>query len=488
MTPMAHKTTGAPEQVLSTLNKDGSRRWLYPRLSVGRFLSRRRVVAYFLLVLYNVLPWIPIGGKPAILLDLPARQFTFFGATFLPTDTLLLMLFLAGVFVLIFLLTALFGRVWCGWACPQTVYMEFVYRPIERLFDGAPNARGKRPTNIKPWRTVFKYMVFVIVSLHLAHTFLAYFTGASNLFDWTMQSPLEHPRAFLLVMSVTGLMVFDFCFFREQTCIVACPYGRFQSVLLDRQSVIIGYDEKRGEPRGKAVRSSRTQPGDISLAQAPPVRGDCIDCEMCVTTCPTGIDIRKGLQMECIGCAQCIDACDAVMDSIGRPRGLIRYNSQEAMETGRSQVLRARVIFYPLLLLIITTAFVVVLITQPAANITLLRMGGSPYTMLHSGEVRNDLRVKIVNRTQFTRSYGVQVEGVDAARVTSPDLPLTLPPGATATIGASIVVPRSVFVSGLGRTSINVVVSDDGGFIRTLTWRLQGPFNGARSVEPREQQ
>ena len=470
---MPHATAEPSEQVLSTLNKSGSRRWLFPRVSKGRYLARRRLVAYALLVLYNALPWIPINGKPAILLNLPAHEFTFFGTTFLPTDTLLLMLFFAGVFVLIFLLTALFGRVWCGWACPQTVYMEFVYRPIERLFEGAPSAAGKRPANISPWRVSFKYVAFFIVSLHLAHTFLAYFVGPQNLFDWTMQSPFEHPRAFLLVMGVTGLMVFDFCYFREQTCILACPYGRFQSVLLDKKSLIISYDDNRGEPRTKKT-SRLTVKGQAV--------GDCIDCRMCVTTCPTGIDIREGLQMECVGCAQCIDACDYVMDSIGRSRGLIRYSSQEAMESAAiarpmpRRLLRPRVIIYPTLLIIITIAFIVVLLTQPAANVTLLRLGNSPYTLLDDGHVRNDVRIKIVNRTTVPRNYSIEVTGLEDARLTSPDLPLFIKPGETATAGVSVILPRGHFQNGYA--NINFTVSDGAGFTRTLGKRLQGPFDG----------
>jgi cytochrome c oxidase accessory protein FixG len=457
----------APQRVLSTLNKDGSRRWLHPRVSPGRFLLWRRVVAYGLIVVYNVLPWIRIGGRPSILLDLPAREFTFFGTTFLPTDTLLLMLFVAGVFVSIFLITALFGRLWCGWACPQTVYMEFVYRPIERLFDGSPERRRRGHGGATGLFKIFKYLVFFLVSLHLAHTFLAYFVGAENLLNWTMQSPVEHPKAFVIVAVVTGLICFDFLLFREQTCIVACPYGRFQSVLLDRQSLIISYDEQRGEPRG---RLRRRPSGDRELPQL----GDCVDCELCVTTCPTGIDIRDGLQMECIGCAQCIDACDTVMRKVGRAIGLIRYSSQERMSAGRRRLLRPRVVLYPALLLVIVSLFGWQLADRPAADVTVLRGTGRPYSRLESGEILNALRIKIVNRAEDSRRYEFALEGLDGARILPASDDVRLGAGETITIPVSVVVPPGRFDG--GAASVTIVVSDDGGFARPVKYRLQGPW------------
>jgi cytochrome c oxidase accessory protein FixG len=430
------------------------------------------VVAYFLLVVYNVLPWIDVSGKPSILLDLPRREFTFFGTTFLPTDTLLLMLFIAGVFVAIFLLTALFGRLWCGWACPQTVYMEFVYRPIERLFDGSPDARRRGKPAPGGIRTVLKYVAFFVVSFHLAHTFLAYFVGAERLFDWTRQSPFEHPTAFLIVAATTALMMFDFCFFREQTCIVACPYGRFQSVLLDRNSLIIAYDEERGEPRARLKRSARSTGSDVALPQA----GDCVECSMCVTTCPTGIDIRDGLQMECIGCAQCIDACDEVMTRIGRATGLIRYSSREAMEHRRRRVLRPRVVLYPAMLLVIIGAFVAVLVTKQPADITLLRAGGPPYATLDDGRIANDLRVKIVNRTEAPRLYSISVNGIDGASVSGDHDAVAVNAGATITALVTITAPPASFEMGTAPSTVRV--GDDAGFRREMRYRLQGPWGG----------
>ena len=238
------------ERVLPTLNPDGSRRWLSPRPSRGRFYRRRLGVAWVLIALFSLIPYLRMSGKPLVLLDVVHREFTIAGTTFLPTDTVLLMLLLVAIFVGIFLLTAVYGRVWCGWACPQTVYMEFVYRPLERLIEGT----GRRATAAagRRWhpRRVAKHAVFLAVSMFLAHTFLAYFVGVEALARWVTRSPVDHPIAFLVMAGTTALMLLDFGFLREQVCLVACPYGRFQSVLLDRRSLIVGYDARRGEPRG----------------------------------------------------------------------------------------------------------------------------------------------------------------------------------------------------------------------------------------------
>ncbi len=453
------------ERVLSTLNRDGSRRWLHPRLSQGRYLHARKLVAWGLILLFIALPWISINGSPAVLLDLPAREFTFFGVTLLPTDTLLLMLLVASIFVGIFLMTALLGRLWCGWACPQTVYMEFVYRPIERFFDGKASRR-RRMGGTPGLRRAMKYATYFIVSLFIAHIFLAYFVGVDALFDWMRASPFEHPKAFLLVMAVTGLMMFDFCFFREQTCIVACPYGRLQSVMLDRQSLIISYDEKRGEPRGKIQRNKST---DLALPQL----GDCINCHMCVTTCPTGIDIRDGLQMECIGCAQCIDACDAVMTKIGRATGLIRYSSQEAIETGRYHIFRPRVLIYPSILIVLLTTFAYMFTNRPPADIRVLRASGQPYVTRANGMIVNDLQVKIVNRTDQSQTFTCSIVNAGDAFIEG-DLPWTVEPGETIAFDARVATPPEAFIN--GRASTELLISNESGYERALRLRLQGPF------------
>ena len=300
----------APSPVLSTLESDGSRRWIYPRLSRGRFWSRRRAVAYLLLALFTLVPFVRVGGRPLLLLDVIHRRFTICGVTFLPTDTVLLAAFALIWLLSIFFVTALLGRVWCGWVCPQTVYMEFVFRPIERLFTGRRGHGGRPREDVAAWRKTLMYGAYVLICLHLANTFLAYFVPVNVLHTWITSAPSQHPAGFAIVLVVTALMVFNFAWFREQTCIIACPYGRLQSVLLDRQSLVISYDVARGEPRTKSSRRvpltvERTLSRGLvtSVTESAPSSGDCVDCTMCVQVCPTGIDIRQGLQIECIGCA-----------------------------------------------------------------------------------------------------------------------------------------------------------------------------------------
>jgi cytochrome c oxidase accessory protein FixG len=305
-----------------------------------------------------------------MLLDLPRRQFTLFGTTFLPTDTLLVMLLGLGLAFTILFVTALLGRVWCGWACPQTVYLEFLFRPIEHWLEGGAHGAATldKQGGLAP-RRLIKLGIYAVLACFLAHTFLGYFVPVAELAQWVRRSPFEHPVSFLVMAGTTGLVFFDFAYFREQTCLIACPYGRLQSVLLDRRSAIVGYDPRRGEPRMRGIK------------QRPATAGDCIDCQMCVLTCPTGIDIREGLQMECIHCAQCIDACDAVMTKIGRPRGLIRYGSRDGFAGRAGSFLRPRLIAYPAVLVLAFGLFAWQLGGRSATEVTVLRASTVPFTL-----------------------------------------------------------------------------------------------------------
>jgi cytochrome c oxidase accessory protein FixG len=460
----------APERVLPTLNQDGTRRRIRPKLYRGRFYRARRLVGYGLIALFVALPFLRLNGKPLVLLDIPRRQFTLLGSTYLPTVGVLLMLLLLSIFVVIIWVTALVGRAWCGWACPQTVYMELVYRPIERLIEGdrtrqlAIDRRGVSP------RRVAKWLVFAFLSVLVANVFLAYFVGTDELWRWVSRSPFDHPTPFLVMAATAGLMYLDFAYFREQMCTTVCPYARLQSVLLDSHSLIIGYDAKRGEPRGKG----KSKPG----------QGDCIDCNACVVACPSGIDIRDGLQLECIACAQCVDACDFVMSRVHKPAGLIRYGSQACLERQeKPKSFRPRVVAYPVLALLLVGALVVVGARRPSAEITVLRGLGAPFVAQSDGIV-NQVRVKIENRSQEPRQYRILLEGAPGARLIAPENPLPVAPGSHRTTSLFVVAPPELFEK--GTRAIGVRVRDGRDVDLAVPYKLLGPPRGAgaRSKTP----
>jgi cytochrome c oxidase accessory protein FixG len=471
------------------MESDGTRRWIYPRLSRGRFWSRRRTVAYLLLALFALLPFVRLGGRPLLLLDVMHRRFTIGGVTFLPTDTVFLAALSMIWLLSIFFVTAVLGRVWCGWVCPQTVYMEFVFRPIERLFIGRRGQGGAPRGDVAAWRKLLMYGAYLLVCLHLANTFLAYFVPASALHTWITSSPARHPAGFAIVMAVTALMMFNFAWFREQTCLIACPYGRLQSVLLDRQSLVISYDVNRGEPRTKGTRASVPLPANspsLLTEVSRPAGGDCVDCTMCVQVCPTGIDIRNGLQFECIGCAQCIDACDVVMDKIERPRGLIRYTSQAAMAGEPTRIMRPRVIIYSAIVTVLCGALATLLLTRKPADVTVLRNVGRPFVVAADGTVENTLRLKIANRTDRPHTYTVDAAGDPDVRVSMMVGSLSVAPGEAASEAVRVIAPGGRF--GLGHLDVTLRVTADDGVRIDRPFRLLGPSTlptpAANGVQP----
>ncbi len=478
--PDASRSPDAPGgMVLSTLNEDGSRRWLKPRPSRGSMHARRKAVAAGLIALFTMLPHVEINGKPAILLDLAARRFTFFGVTLLPNDTLPFALLMVSLFLSLFFITAIFGRIWCGWACPQTVYTEFLFRPIERCFDGTPGRALKGAFQGSSLARVLKHATHLLVACFLSHTFLAYFVGVDTLWVWVRRSPLEHPASFLVMLAVVALMMFDFCFFREQTCIVACPYGRFQSVLLDRFSWIVAYDRRRGEPRGKTAKGR-----DVSLpvVQAS-ARGDCVDCGLCVATCPTGIDIRNGLQMECIHCTQCIDACEGVMNRLGRATGLIRYASQAELagevEKGRFKI-RPRLVVYPALVMALVTAAFTVLALRGPVSASIFRTRGATFAQLPGGIVTNPVGLRLINRLDTPVTYTLTASPRIASSPTHLRFPaetatVTLEAGEARIINTLVEANAASFVNG----SMPIVISildKDGRAVAERSYNLQGPM------------
>ncbi|MBW8782639.1 MAG: cytochrome c oxidase accessory protein CcoG [Verrucomicrobia bacterium] len=384
---------------VTTIQADGSRFFLHPSDVRGVFTRARRWSGWLLIALYLVLPWIPVGGYPAVLLDVAARRFHFFGLTLAIQDTWLLFFGITGLGFSLFLITALLGRVWCGWACPQTVFLDHVFRRVERWLEGDAIARrqldASRWTSVKIVRRGAKQFAFILLSGVIAHLFLAYFVSIPRLWGMMGASPGDHWASFVFIFIFTAVLYFNFAWFREQLCIVLCPYGRLQSALIDDHSLVIGYDARRGEPRGKLHA---------------PAAGACIDCNRCVQVCPTGIDIRQGLQIECIGCAACIDACDDVMTRVGRPRGLIRYDSLTAFAGGVTRWLRPRTLVYAALLLAGAAVAAWALSTVRPANIGVTRMTGAPY-FVDARTVRNQFLVRLVNKRDVPARFIIALSG-----------------------------------------------------------------------------
>jgi cytochrome c oxidase accessory protein FixG len=371
---------------MTTINDDGSRYFLHPADVTGKWTALRRAVGILLIAIYVLLPWIPINGSPAVFLDVENRMFHLFGLTLVPQDLWVMFFAVSGLGFGLFFITSLLGRIWCGWTCPYTVFLDHVYRRIERWVEGDANAR--RALENAPWtagkttKRVVKHLLYAVVSAAIAHVFLSYFVSLERLYGFMREGPLQHATAFGIVLFLTLVLWFCFGYFREQFCIIMCPYGRLQSALTDDDTVNIGYDEKRGEPRGAKGKAE----------------GDCIDCRRCVQVCPTGIDIRNGLQLECIGCTACIDACDDIMTKVDRPQGLIRYDSFNGFAGNQRRYLRPRVYAYCILAILGLGALTLVASKKASPfNATISRTSGAGF-FSDAGSVRNIYKVRVFNK------------------------------------------------------------------------------------------
>jgi len=470
------------ERVLPTLHSDGSRIWIIPSLAKGILWKRRRWLAYALIVFFVTLPHLRIGGKPYVLLDIARRQFTILGHTFYPTDTPLVACLMLGAFFSVMLVTALAGRVWCGWGCPQTVYLEFLFRPIDRFFANTVGRGGRTRKSLQPLAMVGKFVVYLACCLFLAHTFLSYFIGTDTLARWMQTSPLKHPTAFLVMGGATAALMFNFLYFREQFCMIACPYGRFQSVMLDRTSYIVAYDTLRGEPRkkGKRIASSEANApqlsGEVLTLDSMAVQsaGDCVDCGRCTAVCPTGIDIRNGLQMECIHCAQCIDACNQVMQTIGKPQGLIRYSTQDALAGKPSRIVRPRTIIYPTIILIAAGLFLAALSTKFSFDSRIMGAPGAPFTIGADRLVQNNFQVRLVNRSQSDQVYSVMFADSEIVAKWSSGDAVKLTPGQSVLLPLDVHFPQHK-TTGKGSIDASLRIADSSDVTRTIQVRLTGP-------------
>ncbi|MFO0750998.1 MAG: cytochrome c oxidase accessory protein CcoG [Myxococcota bacterium] len=396
---------------LSVLDQQGHRRYVYPADVKGRW-SRLKPWVYALLIgIYVSLPFITIGGQPAVWIDIPRRHFYLFGSTFNAQDFYLAFFFFTGIGFTLIVVAGLFGRAWCGWACPQTVFLDGVFRRIERLIEGPANERAKLAagpmTTEKFVKKLSKHLIYFILAAAIAHVFLAYFASTDQLGKMIVEGPGEHPGTFAWAASLTAIMYGNFWWFREQLCIVICPYGRLQSALQDRDTINVVYDTTRGEPRGKAKEKELKG------------LGDCVDCMRCVAVCPTRIDIRNGHQLECIGCAYCIDACDDVMVKLGRPKGLIRYDSQRMVEDGVRRFWRPRVFFYMFMGLLGLAVATFVISKNDAFEAELFRTSGTPFKVTPEG-VENDLRVHVVNKHNGPADFRIEPDAASAPYVLLP--------------------------------------------------------------------
>jgi len=445
-----------------TVNEDGSRNFLQPADVKGFWQVRRNLVNLALVLIYLVLPWIQIDGRPLIHFDLPGRTAFLLGMTFTNQDFYLAYYLIAGFGIFLFILTSVLGRIWCGFLCPQTVFMEGIFRRIERWLEGPRLTRLRRnlgpPTFDKVWRKTVKHAFFLLLAGVIAHTFLSYFLPVRELLESLRQNPREHMSAFLWTWFWVGIMYFNYAWFREQTCLIVCPYGRLQSTLIDFDTVIIGYDETRGEPRHRGAGEG----------------GDCVDCFRCVEVCPTGIDIRNGLQLECIGCTNCIDACDAIMDRIGKPRGLVRYDSQRSFTTGERRFWRPRVFLYAALVVVGFALFTWKASSRQSFHANSVRPAGMPF-VFDQEQIRNLYTLHIQNKTVEPQVYLIGHDMADKPQLEfiMPQTRVPLEGLADAEVPMFAILPRGAYTTPF---PFNFVVTDStSGVQREVEVRFRGP-------------
>ena len=382
---------------VTTINADGSHYKLQPADVAGRWTFARRLFGLLLIAVYALLPWVRVNGHPAVFFDVEFRQFHLFGLTLVPQDLWVMFFAVTGLGFALFFATSLLGRLWCGWACPYTVFLEHVFRRIERVIEG--DAPARRLLESSPWsvgklfKRVTKHLLFIACAALIAHAFISYFVSLPRLYAFMQQGPLAHATAFGVVASLTGVLWFCFGWFREQFCIIMCPYGRLQSALTDDDTIIIGYDEIRGEPRGAKGKAE----------------GDCIDCRRCVHVCPTGIDIRNGLQLECIGCAACVDACDDIMTRVGRPKGLVRYDSLNGLARRTRRILRPRVYAYAALAMMGLSALGLTVSNKARPyTATVARLEGAPFVS-DATSVRNIYQIRVLNKRNQAATFTIRL-------------------------------------------------------------------------------
>jgi cytochrome c oxidase accessory protein FixG len=388
---------------VATIDQKGKRKYIFPKKPKGNLYKLRTYSSIVYLIVFFSLPWIKWNGEPFLMLNVLKRKFILFGQIFGPQDFFIFALGMITFVVFIILFTVIFGRVFCGWACPQTIFMEMVFRKIEYWLDG--DAHKQQQLKTMPWngykirKRTIKIIVFWLFAFIIANYFMAYLISMDEVLRYVHEGITAHAGTFTALIIFTTVFFFVYYWFREQVCIVVCPYGRLQGVLLDRNSIVVAYDYVRGEPRGRSSVEGE--------------HGDCIDCKACVRVCPTGIDIRNGTQLECVNCTACIDACDEIMENLDKPKKLIKYASESNIAIKQKLRFTTRIKAYSAVLLLILSALIAMLSTRDAIDVTILRTQGMIYQELPGGYIGNLYSARMFNKTHRDIKVDLQYEGSD---------------------------------------------------------------------------
>lgn len=455
---------------LYNVDTSGRKVGFFPKRPKGKWYNWRKVVAVFLLMIMFGTPWIKMGGEPFVLLNFLERKFIILGQVFWPQDSYLVVFLLVILIVSIFLFTVAFGRIWCGWACPQTIFLEMVYRRIEYWIEG--DAAAQRRLDKSDWngKKVFKrslkHTIFMIIAFLVSNTVLSYVIGMDTVLNYMKDGPGEHWLFFLFVILNTGVFYFVFAWFRERACIMVCPYGRLQGVMLDADSLVVSYDHVRGENRGKLKKGKPTLPD----------QGDCIDCKQCVAVCPTGIDIRNGTQLECVNCTACIDACDEIMEKVDKPKGLVRFASLKQIESGMKKWKMApKAIAYTVVLGLLMIVFSGLLLIRGDIETNILRSPGTTYVKTNDGQFSNVFTYKILNKTAEDMEVTLVLTGQpDGKLLMAGQNEIVLPTGQMASGAFTIELPRKA-LDGLS-TDIEIDVFEGEVKRETIKTTFVGPM------------
>lgn len=379
---------------VSTISEEGKRNWVYPKKPKGNYYNKRTLVSWVLLLFLFGTPWVKINGEPLFMFNIFERKFNIFSQVFWPQDFYLFVIGMIAMIVFIILFTVIFGRIFCGWICPQTIFMEMVFRKIEYWIEGDWGKQKKlanQPWNFEKIRKkTMKHGLFLLISFFIMNVFIQYLVGVDEWMHLVTSAPAENLSGFTAMVIFTLIFYFVFSYFREQVCTVICPYGRLQGVLLDTSSIVIAYDYRRGENRGKFKRREDRKEAD---------KGDCIDCHACVDVCPTGIDIRNGTQLECINCTACIDACDSIMDKVGFDRGLIRFASEDMIKEKKKFTITPRIIAYTSVLGVLVSILFILLGLRTDLDTKILRAAGTLYQKSSDSTYTNVFNYTIINKS-----------------------------------------------------------------------------------------